>query len=316
MVTNRIRRLPIGSYDNMDIRWLQDFLTVAETRNFTRAAQLRNVSQAAFSRRIQTLEWWFGTSLIDRNSVPPRLTPDGELFREQAAEIVDQITNARIYFGDPSVGRRKKVTIAIVYSLGSGELPHWWSTWSKKIEPDLICSIMTDNLHACVAALMTGGVDLLICLHSPHIQIALPGTQYDQAVIGHEIFAPYASTSLIHLKQTFPGQKNSPVPLLMYTNKSSFSRIVNTIIEGAPQSLFGRTVMKAETSSVLRAMAVAGHGIAWLPECVAKEAPPGALQRVDSGGWSANLGIVAYRNSRAEFPALEHLWSHLSSGNC
>ncbi|MGL4976364.1 MAG: LysR family transcriptional regulator, partial [Bosea sp. (in: a-proteobacteria)] len=41
---------------NMDIRWLQDFLTVAETGNFTRAAERRNASQAAFSRRIQSLE--------------------------------------------------------------------------------------------------------------------------------------------------------------------------------------------------------------------------------------------------------------------
>lgn len=36
----------------MDIGWLQDFLTLAETRNFTKAGERRNSSQAAFSRRI------------------------------------------------------------------------------------------------------------------------------------------------------------------------------------------------------------------------------------------------------------------------
>lgn len=30
----------------MEIRWLQDFLVVAETGNFTRAAAMRNTSQA------------------------------------------------------------------------------------------------------------------------------------------------------------------------------------------------------------------------------------------------------------------------------
>jgi LysR family transcriptional regulator, hypochlorite-specific transcription factor HypT len=307
----------VGLYVNMDIRWLQDFLTVAETGNFTRAAQMRDVSQAAFSRRIQTLEWWLGTTLIDRNSVPPRLTGDGELFREQAAEIVEQITNVRSCFGDPGIVRRKQVRIALVYSLASGGFPSWWNMWSDKIGPDLICSVITDNLHASVAALMTGSVDLLVCHRSPHVQIALPAGQYDQVVIGQEMLAPYASTPLAaDLTRTFPGQKGSPLPLLMYTTKSSFARVVNMIIEKAPQKLLGRIVLRAETSSVLRAMAVAGHGIAWLPECVAKEAPPDTLKRVDSGNWSANLKIVAYRDSHAEFPALDRLWALLSSGQC
>ena len=63
----------------MEIRWLQDFLAVAETGNFTRAAEQRNASQAAFSRRIQQLEAWVGAALIDRSIIPTRLTPAGVL---------------------------------------------------------------------------------------------------------------------------------------------------------------------------------------------------------------------------------------------
>ena len=48
----------------MELRWLQDFLMVAETGNFTRAAEKRNTSQAAFSRRIKSLEAWLGFDLI------------------------------------------------------------------------------------------------------------------------------------------------------------------------------------------------------------------------------------------------------------
>src|SRR5690349_15782410 len=110
----------------MDFRWLQDFLTVAECGNFTRAAQIRNISQAAFSRRIQCLEEWLGTNLIDRSAFPTRLTPDGELFRERAAEIVQEITDARLSLAGTEVGRRNHVRIALPHALATGRLPEWW----------------------------------------------------------------------------------------------------------------------------------------------------------------------------------------------
>ena len=50
----------------METRWLEDFVSLAETRSFSRSAQLRHVTQSAFSRRIQSLETWAGTDLVDR----------------------------------------------------------------------------------------------------------------------------------------------------------------------------------------------------------------------------------------------------------
>jgi len=42
----------------METKWLEDFVSLAETRSFSRSAQLRHVTQPAFSRRIQALEAW------------------------------------------------------------------------------------------------------------------------------------------------------------------------------------------------------------------------------------------------------------------
>ena len=44
----------------METKWLEDFVSLAETRSFSRSAQLRHVTQPAFSRRIQSLEAWAG----------------------------------------------------------------------------------------------------------------------------------------------------------------------------------------------------------------------------------------------------------------
>jgi DNA-binding transcriptional LysR family regulator len=298
----------------MDIRWLQDFLTVAETGNFTRAAQLRNVSQAAFSRRIKSLELWLGAALIDRTSFPTRLTPDGELFRERAAEIVAQVAETKSSLTNTVVPRRNQIRIALPHSLLTGRLPVWWNAWSKKAWAGVLWSVESGNVHEIVPALVTGNIDLLICYETVHAPIILPSDRYDRISIGKELFAPYASsTSVAQKRSVFPGRKGAPLPLLMYSKNAIFAREVDAIIENAPQKLIGRTVLETETAEVLEAMAAADHGVAWLPECVAKRAPSGVLARVDASDWSTHLGIVAYRDKNTGGAAMERLWSLLSS---
>jgi LysR family transcriptional regulator, hypochlorite-specific transcription factor HypT len=296
----------------MDIRWLQDFLTVADTQNFTRAAQLRHVSQAAFSRRIKALESWLGKALIDRTSFPTCLTPDGELFRERASEIVQQIADARLT--GTAIGRRKQIRLALPHSLATGRLPNWWTSWSKEIGSGVACSVLTGDVSDTVAALMTGEVDLLICYQSEHLPMTLPAERYERVVIGQETFAPYATESLAaSLKSKFPSHQTSRLPLLMYTKSATFAQVHNAVVENAPDKLVGRIDFETESASVLRSMAMAGHGVAWLPECVAKEAPPGTLHRINATGWSIDLTIAAYRDKQVAFPALTRLWGLISS---
>jgi DNA-binding transcriptional LysR family regulator len=47
----------------METKWLEDFVSLADTRSFSRSAQLRHVTQPAFSRRIQSLEMVQGLQL-------------------------------------------------------------------------------------------------------------------------------------------------------------------------------------------------------------------------------------------------------------
>ena len=42
----------------MQLKWLEDFVALAQERSFTRAAELRHVTHLAFGRRIRALESW------------------------------------------------------------------------------------------------------------------------------------------------------------------------------------------------------------------------------------------------------------------
>ena len=54
----------------MQLKWLEDFVALAQERSFTRAAELRHVTHPAFGRRIRALESWAGTPLIEREAGP------------------------------------------------------------------------------------------------------------------------------------------------------------------------------------------------------------------------------------------------------
>ena len=49
----------------LDLEWLEDFLALAETGNFSRAAEARSIAQPAFSRHIRALEEWVGVDSYD-----------------------------------------------------------------------------------------------------------------------------------------------------------------------------------------------------------------------------------------------------------
>ena len=75
----------------MNFTWLEDFLALAATGNFSRAAQDRHVTQPAFSRRVRALEEWLGVDLFDRSGQPARLTPAGVWFEDMARELLARV---------------------------------------------------------------------------------------------------------------------------------------------------------------------------------------------------------------------------------
>jgi DNA-binding transcriptional LysR family regulator len=179
---------------------------------------------------------------------------------------------------------------------------------------DARCTAVPGNVHDTVTALVSGSVDLLICFHTAQQPIHLSAEQYERVVLGNETFRPYvAAGSAKQVRKLFPGARASPLPLLMYSSGAYLARMVDLVVECAPEPLIGRCVFESDMSDVLRNMAVNGHGVAWLPECSPTEAPREMLEPIEAAGWSLNLSIVAYRDRQRRQPALERLWAALSA---
>jgi DNA-binding transcriptional LysR family regulator len=85
----------------MDTKWLEDFVSLAKTRSFSRSAQLRHLTQPAFSRRLRSLQAWAGVALVDRSSYPTRLTAAGTQLHAQAQDILQNLYHCRAQLRGP-----------------------------------------------------------------------------------------------------------------------------------------------------------------------------------------------------------------------
>ncbi|MGL5361699.1 MAG: LysR family transcriptional regulator [Bosea sp. (in: a-proteobacteria)] len=294
----------------MDIRWLQDFLTVAETGNFTRAAERRNASQAAFSRRIQSLEAWVGAALIDRGIHPARLTPAGEQFRQHAASIVRATMDARSDIaGDPEA-RREHVRVALPYALATSQFAQWWPRWSQSRK--LSCSVVLGNIDDLVTSLMSDSVDLMLCFESVQQPVYLDPEGFERLHVVEDRLVPYASRELMSRQHfALPGRADKPLPLLLYTPGVYLARLVEMMLESSNGHVIGSRVIESDMSDVLRDLAAAGHGIAWLPASSVGPAWQGLLQALPGTPWSMPLNVIAFRRKGNRRAAVERVWAEL-----
>lgn len=75
----------------MELRTLRYFLEIAREENMTKAAERLHVSQSALSRQVKSLEEELGKKLFLRHSFRIELTPEGNLLRKRAEDILQMV---------------------------------------------------------------------------------------------------------------------------------------------------------------------------------------------------------------------------------
>ncbi|MGB7195410.1 MAG: LysR family transcriptional regulator [Collimonas pratensis] len=75
----------------MDLNALREFTMVALHGGFGAASRQAGIPKASLSRRVRQLEDELGVRLIDRSSHAFRLTPEGELLRQDAAPLIAEL---------------------------------------------------------------------------------------------------------------------------------------------------------------------------------------------------------------------------------
>lgn len=82
----------------MEIKVLQNFLTVAREENISKAADILHITQPTLSRQIKALEEELGQKLFVRHSFNIELTEAGMLLRKQAEDLISMATKIQDSF--------------------------------------------------------------------------------------------------------------------------------------------------------------------------------------------------------------------------
>jgi DNA-binding transcriptional LysR family regulator len=255
----------------METKWLEDFVSLAETRSFSRSAQLRHVTQPAFSRRIQSLEAWAGTDLVDRSSYPTRLTPAGETLYDQSMEVLQSLQTTRAMLRGHNAAGQDFIEFAVPHTLAFTFFPAWVSGLREKFGP-IKSRLIALNVHDAVMRLVEGSCDLLIAYHHPSQPYQLDTDRYEMVSLGEETVAPYVKPDADGAPLfKLPGTVAHPLPYLGYAPGAYLGQMVETMLKQAPTAMHFDRVYETDMAEGLKAMALEGHGIAFLPHSAVKK---------------------------------------------
>jgi LysR family transcriptional regulator, hypochlorite-specific transcription factor HypT len=313
----------------METKWLEDFVSLAETRSFSRSAQLRHVTQPAFSRRIQSLEAWAGTDLVDRSSYPTRLTAAGETLYEQALEMLQALQSTRAMLrGHTTVGQ-DVIEFAVPHTLAFTFFPAWVSDLRENFGP-IKSRLIALNVHDAVMRLVEGSCDLLIAYHHPSQPYQFDTDRYEMVSLGAEVVAPYVKPGPDGAPlYALPGKVGQPLPYLAYAPGAYLGQMVDLILKQSAMPIHFDRVYETDMAEGLKAMALEGHGVAFLPFSAVKKdlrakklvsAMPAGTQDLQ-----ITMEVRAYRErplgkegarsgTKAPKSAAQALWNYLAAG--
>lgn len=303
----------------MELKWLEDFVTLAETASFSRAAVLRHVTQSAFSRRIKQLESWVGAPLISRATIPAELTAEGRAFLPLAHETIRTFQAARDALRPAGRLAEQRLTLASLHTLAVTMMPEWIERIDAGL-PGLRTALLPDRggIEANLDALVGGEADLLSTYAHPYVPMLLDPDQFDWIGLGHDTILPVAAPRLRHFEGPQPegsadvlAQAAGGGWVLPMLDHGAASFIGTALSRHEGYGALAKRVVHENSISVgLREFALRGWGLCWLPESLVRaDLAAGRLVAASPDpAWRLDVEIRLYRYRSDENRDVDALW--------
>jgi LysR family transcriptional regulator, hypochlorite-specific transcription factor HypT len=298
----------------MELKWLEDFLTLAATRNFSRTAELRCMTQPAFGRRIKMLEEWVGVTLLDRTAQPVALNAAGERFRDIAEEVARQLYQGRDELRAAAAGLASTIKFVATHSLSLTFFPRWIGTPEKTAEV-LNFRLDTGHANACVQMMSQGACHFMLCHTHPSVDIGLEPKQFLAYRVGFDRLLPLSRPDAQGRPlDSLDDASSRRCRYLAYAETSAIGRAVENMLRTSPAGNRLERVFVSPLAGVLNSMVCDGRGMAWLPQSqVCRELESGELVLAASPAWELDVEITLFR-PRTRLPSTaESFWEVITA---
>lgn len=294
---------------SLDTNWLEDLRVLARTLNFSRAAEQRNVTQPAFGRRIRSLEAWCGHQLVDRSTHRLRLTQAGEGMLAAADDVSNRLARVRNEL-DTLRAEAEVLTFAATHALSFVFFPDWVQGVSDRL---LLAPmrLLSDNLNACERMMQEGQAQFLLCHYREGTQALVGNDAFRHVVLAEDRLVPVSAGredgNPLH---ALPGRPGTPVPCLSFDAASGMGRILAAALPQSEGKLHISPVFTSHLAVALKAMAIEGKGVAWIPASLVEgEMASGRLVAAGEEAWNIDVQIVLIRRRERMTEIAERFWS-------
>jgi LysR family transcriptional regulator, hypochlorite-specific transcription factor HypT len=163
------------------------------------------------------------------------------------------------------------IEFAVPHTLAFTFFPAWVSDLRERFGP-IKSRLIALNVHDAVMRLVEGSCDLLIAYHHSAHPFQLDPQRFEMVNLGQEVIAPYSRPLADGTPQfALPGRAGSPLPYLGYAPGAYLGQMVDLILKQSPAPIHFDRVYETDMAEGLKAMAVEGHGVAFLPHSAVKK---------------------------------------------
>ena len=290
--------------NNIETKWLYDFIALEEYRSFTVAAEKRNISQSSFSRRIRALETAVGFDIFDRNATPLQLTEQGRVFHAHIRNTLDDLEYQlnKLHGGSHY---KNKITVAAAHSLSAFIMPELLTSVPEPEEK--IFYVESIDVDEAVLNLKEGRSDFIFSFYNEEL---MTDPFMHEKILESRLYPVSACDSAG--KPLFDIHADA-IPLLNYTDTSYMGRQVNRYLSSIDSERFS-IMFVSSMSDLLKRMTMQGYGIAWLPDySIRDELRNGELAVLNMPDAVMRMGVYLYRLNAKLNMASEKFWRYVNS---
>lgn len=242
----------------MELAWLDDFIALCETGNFTKAANRRHTTQPAYSRRVQRLEEWIGAPLFDRDSRPVSLTPSGIEFAKRAARIREDIIDMRRIAGSVATRLPGATRIYTTNTIAIGMMANWVA--AQKMDN---YSLTVSSVSHCLDAVRQKKCDMALVPIFAETDIP-PGITVEPVYRDKLSFVAHKDIRRkICVKN---GLLHGPV--MMYAPATAYGHLIAREMDRHGLGLAQKPVCESASAEALLAQVKSGAGGAWVAQSI------------------------------------------------